>query len=176
MSSTGILRPDTARPWPPMNWLYSHQEFSLSTSNQISSPISGRDYMPCCRRPSVALSCSSLYQVCLWPGLGQHLHVLRGRFRQPAATPPVLEVEAARLEDNVVLRKWRIGDNVTNVDHYEVFYKHVTSPNQTSDDLLKTQYQINSIIPMVLVDNLTNNKLSSWELHGNFATILHPNS
>ena len=65
---------------------------------------------------------------------------------------------------------------MTNVDHYEVFYKHVTSPNQTSDDLLKTQYQINSIFPMVLVDNLTNNKLSSWELHGNFATILHPNS
>ena len=125
--------------------------------------------MPCCRRRGVSPSCSSLCQAVTHrpdqvSACDQDLDNIFTCYEEGAANlpPPVLEVEAARVEDNGVLLKWRIGDdNITNIDHYEVFYKEVIN-YKDDDDVFKTQYQINSNIPMVKVDNLTTNKLYSF--------------
>ena len=53
-------------------------------------------------------------------------------------------------------------DNETGTtDHYEVSYKQVLD-KQKSSDIFKTQYQITSHVPMVKVDNLTNNMIYSF--------------
>ena len=77
--------------------------------------------MPCCRRRGVSPSCSSLCQAVTHrpdqvSACDQDLDNIFTCYEEGAANlpPPVLQVEAARVEDNGVLLKWRIGDNLTN--------------------------------------------------------------